>query len=89
MSQNFKTSRVPSFSAPGMGISTEVISCGQCKTDAYILIERASRRKRKGLVIWDVDYTCTNCDNFYGHEIRPEALSKAMVHALVSVIQRQ
>lgn len=88
MPRKFGPSRILNTSASAAGSVAGAIWCPGCRTDAYILIEQAGRHKRRGEVMWDVDYTCTNCDNFYGHDIEPEALSKAMVYALISVIQR-
>lgn len=67
--------------------SASKIWCETCRTDEYVLLERARRRRRNGVGVWDVDYTCTNCDNFYGHEIKIEDLKPAMAMAIITVIQ--
>lgn len=67
--------------------SAPAIWCDQCQTDEYVLLERARRRRRNGTSYWDVDYTCTHCDSFYGHEIEVENLNATMAFAIITVMQ--
>lgn len=64
------------------------IWCSVCDTDEYVLLERARRRRRNGSGVWDVDYTCMSCDNFYGHEIEIEDLNATMAFAIITVVQQ-
>ncbi|WP_139244215.1 hypothetical protein [Arthrobacter alpinus] len=66
---------------------TDQIWCDECETDEYVLIESARRRRRNDAGVWDVDYTCMNCDNFYGHEIEIDDLNTATAHAIITVMQ--
>lgn len=65
----------------------ERIWCDECDTDEYVLLERARRRQRDGSRVWDVDYTCMNCDSFYGHEIEIEDLNARTACAIITVMQ--
>lgn len=67
--------------------ATDRIWCDECGTDEYVLLERARRRRRNGIGVWDVDYTCMNCDCFYGHEIEVENLDVKMAFAIITVMQ--
>lgn len=58
------------------------IWCDVCGTDKYILIELARWRRRHGVEFWDIDYTCTNCDNFYGHVVKDPDVTPALAAAL-------
>lgn len=68
--------------------SASTIWCDICQTDQYLLLERARRRRRNGESVWDVDYICTNCDRFYGHEIEIEDLNATMAFAIITVVQQ-
>ncbi|SEE18762.1 hypothetical protein SAMN04489740_0841 [Arthrobacter alpinus] len=67
--------------------STSNIWCNVCQTDEYILLESASRRRRNGSGVWDVDYTCMHCDSFYGHEIEIEDLNASTAFAIITLMQ--
>jgi hypothetical protein len=67
---------------------TDSIWCDECQTDAYVLLERARRRRHNGEGVWDVDYTCMQCDSFYGHEIEIEDLNAATAFAIITVMQQ-
>ncbi len=67
---------------------TDLIWCTVCHSDEYVLLERARRRRRNGLGVWDVDYTCMSCDSFYGHEIEIENLNAKMAFAIITVMQQ-
>lgn len=59
------------------------IWCEVCGSDSYILIERARWRRRHGDGFWDIDYMCTNCDSFYGHVVKDEEVTPALMAAMV------
>ena len=88
MPQETRTSDYSAGQASATHSTVAIIWCQQCQSDEHIVIEGARRRKRNGGGIWDVDYCCTHCDSFYRHEIQLETLSKAMAHAMISVIQQ-
>ena len=67
--------------------SKDRIWCDVCGTDEYILIEHAHKRRHHKTSVWDVDYWCTECDSFYGHDIRPETLTTPMAYAIISLVQ--
>ena len=63
----------------------ERIWCEACGTDEFVLVERARWRRRHGEGFWDVDYVCTRCDRFYGHVVRDEDLTPAVLAAMAAV----
>lgn len=79
----------PQIMAKVQAPATERIWCDECQTDQYILIEEARKRRHHGESTWDVDYTCTNCDSFCGHEIQTETLTTPMAFAIIELVQRK
>lgn len=63
------------------------IWCEECRTDDFILIEQARRVRNHGDDIWDVDYTCMNCESFYGHLVDGSDVSAAFLAAMALVVQ--
>jgi hypothetical protein len=58
------------------------IWCEVCATDDHIFIERARWRRRGGTGFWDIDYTCTKCDSFYGHAVKDADVTPALMAAM-------
>ena len=58
------------------------IWCEVCGSDEYIFIERARWRRRQGDGSWDIDYTCTKCDSFYGHLVKDADVTPALMAAM-------
>ncbi|MGO4384910.1 hypothetical protein [Specibacter sp. RAF43] len=58
------------------------IWCETCGSDEFILIEKARWYRRRGEGMWDIDYTCTNCDSFYGHVVREADTTAALIAAM-------
>lgn len=61
------------------------IWCDVCGTDEFVLVERARWRRRHGQGFWDVDYVCTRCDRFYGHVVRDQDVTPAVLAAMAAV----
>ena len=61
------------------------IWCEACGTDEFVLVERARWRRHHGEDFWDVDYFCTRCDTFYGHLVRDEDVTPALMAAMSAV----
>ena len=59
--------------------------CAACETDEHITIESAHRHRRDGVMIWDVDYSCTNCGRPYGHEIRAATLTSHLASVIIEL----
>lgn len=64
------------------------IWCAECHSDEFILIEQARRRRNHGADIWDVDYTCMKCENFYGHLVDGIDVSDEFLAAMALVVQQ-
>ncbi|WP_104086582.1 hypothetical protein [Arthrobacter sp. GMC3] len=60
------------------------IWCVVCSSDKYILIERARWRHRIAEGSWDVDYTCTKCDSFYGHVVMESVVTAALMASMAA-----
>jgi hypothetical protein len=58
------------------------IWCDVCGSDDYILIERARWRRLVDEGSWDIDYSCTNCDSFYGHVVRESDVTQSLMAAM-------
>lgn len=58
------------------------IWCDACDSDDYILIERARWRRLFDEGSWDIDYSCTNCDSFYGHVVRQSDVTLSLMAAM-------
>lgn len=61
------------------------IWCDACGTEEFILVERARWRRRHDQGFWDVDYVCTRCDSFYGHVVRDQDVTPAVLAAMAAV----
>ncbi|AIY00909.1 hypothetical protein ART_1310 [Arthrobacter sp. PAMC 25486] len=70
------------------GASKQRIWCEVCDTDEYILIEHAHKRRHHKASTWDVEYSCTECETFYAHDIFSETLTTPMAYAIIAIVQR-
>lgn len=59
--------------------------CEVCGTDEFLLIEKARWRRRLGEGSWDIDYTCTSCDTFYGHVVKDSDVAPSLFAAMAAV----
>ncbi|WP_104086579.1 MULTISPECIES: hypothetical protein [unclassified Arthrobacter] len=71
--------------AIAQGSIANLIWCGVCDSDEYVIIERARWYRLEGEGSWDIDYTCMNCDSFYGHVVKEAEVTRALMAAMAVV----
>ncbi|GAA3272214.1 hypothetical protein [Paenarthrobacter aurescens] len=58
--------------------------CSVCNTDSYIFVETVVEAAPNQSEIVEVSYTCSECDTFYAHAVRLDALVPAIQSEFLS-----